>query len=120
MGQRGDNLSAQEGADLLLRAYQQGISYWDTSEDYGTHAHIACALQRLPRNQVVISSKLNLPAKPIEGLLEELATSYVDILFIHDVSLDEVPAARDTLQTWQEEKTKGGFKLLAFLPIAPW
>ncbi len=107
MGYRGDDLSAQAGANLLAWAHQQGIIFWDTSEDYGTHAHIACALQRLPRDQIVIATKLNLPANPIESALETLGTSYVDILLVHDVELDEILAARDTLQGWQKQKDRG-------------
>jgi aryl-alcohol dehydrogenase-like predicted oxidoreductase len=112
MGHRGDQLPPREGADLLIQAYQQGINFWDTSEDYGTHAHIACALRNLPRHEVVISSKLNLPASAIESLLEELGTSYVDILLVHDVGLDEVQAAREVLQGWQKEKAKGKIRAI--------
>src|SRR5512138_2907009 len=107
MGNRGDHLSPAEGVDLLIHAYRQGINFWDTSEDYGTHVHIACALRKLPRQQVVISSKLNLPVNPVESLLEELGTSYIDILLIHDVSVDEIPAAKEVLQDWQKEKSQG-------------
>jgi len=107
MGSRGDSLLPQAGADLLIYAYQRGITLWDTSEDYDTHAHIACALQRIPRSQVVISSKLNLPARPVDGLLQELDTCYLDILFVHDVGLDAIQAAKETLQSWQREKSTG-------------
>ncbi len=107
MGSRCDRLSIEEGSDLLLFAHHLGITYWDTSEDYGTHPHIACALQHISRQQVVISSKLNLPAGPIDGLLEELGTSFVDILLVHDVSLDDADEALETLQSWQKEKRFG-------------
>jgi hypothetical protein len=43
MGPLSDHLSPQEGAALLLQALDQGISFWDTSDDYGTHPHVACA-----------------------------------------------------------------------------
>lgn len=112
MGHRGDQLLPLEGADLLIYAFRQGINFWDTSEDYGTHTHIACALQNIPRHKVVISSKLNLPATPVESLLQELGTSYIDILLVHDVSLEEVPAARDVLQSWQKDISKGKIRAI--------
>ena len=70
MGFRGDCLSPEEGAGLLLQAYGLGINFWDTSEDYGTQIHIAHALRKLPRDQVVISSKVNLPVKPVDAMLD--------------------------------------------------
>jgi aryl-alcohol dehydrogenase-like predicted oxidoreductase len=83
------------------------VNYWDTSEDYGTQQHIAEALRKLPRDQVVISSKINLPGKTIDAMLEELGTSYLDILFIHDVELSDLEEARATLVALQREKAVG-------------
>jgi aryl-alcohol dehydrogenase-like predicted oxidoreductase len=112
MGSWGDNLLPQAGADLLDYAYQQGITFWDTSEDYGTHAHLACALKCIPRNQVVISSKLNIPTHSIDGMLQEMGIDYVDILFIHDVGLDDLKTAKETIQSWQSEKSKGRLRAI--------
>jgi aryl-alcohol dehydrogenase-like predicted oxidoreductase len=120
MGPQGDRLSCQEGADLLIHAYHQGVVYWDTSEDYGTHPHIACALQRLPRDQVVISSKLNLPVGPLENLLEELGTFFLDILFVHDVGPGDVEAAKDALRSWEEEKLAGRVRAIGLTTHSAW
>ena len=112
MGPRGENLSPQDGADLLTHAYRRGINYWDTSEDYGTHPHIAQALRHISRQQVIISSKLNLPVKPIDDLLQELNTTYIDILLVHDVSLNDIDATKAALQSWQEEKSKSRLRAI--------
>jgi len=58
MGPLSDHLSPQEGAALLLQVLDQGISFWDTSDDYGTHPHVACALQSITRDEVTVSSTL--------------------------------------------------------------
>jgi aryl-alcohol dehydrogenase-like predicted oxidoreductase len=107
MGTRSDNLSPSEGADLLLEAFQRGVNYWDTSDDYGSHPHIASALRRCPRDQVVISSRTGFPGKPVNVLLEELDTDYLDILFAHDVAIDLIELARDALISWQEQESSG-------------
>jgi predicted aldo/keto reductase-like oxidoreductase len=112
MGFRGDCLSLEEGAGLLLQAYGLGINFWDTSEDYGTQIHIAHALRKLPRDQVVISSKVNLPVKPVDAMLDELEIKCLDILLIHDVELGEIDEAKATLESCQAEKALGRIRTL--------
>jgi uncharacterized protein len=107
LGERFEHMSIPDGADLLLYAHQRGITSWDTSEDYGTHEHVAHALRLLPRDQVVISTKLNLPNHPLDHLLEELGTDYIDILFVHGVEVDHLDEARAALIRWQKEKARG-------------
>jgi hypothetical protein len=33
------------GARLLVEAYDRGVNFWDTSDDYGTHLHVGRALR---------------------------------------------------------------------------
>ncbi|MBT6149508.1 MAG: aldo/keto reductase, partial [Gemmatimonadetes bacterium] len=44
-------------ARLLRFAYDQGINFWDTADQYGTHAHVAAALEGVGRQHVTITSK---------------------------------------------------------------
>ena len=53
MGPQSDRMSPQAGASLLLQALAQGVSFWDTADDYGTHVHVARALRQVPRERVV-------------------------------------------------------------------
>jgi aryl-alcohol dehydrogenase-like predicted oxidoreductase len=112
MGPQSDKMSPEEGAALLLHAFKQGVFFWDTSDDYGTHAHVAHALRQLPRNEVVICSKTETPDKPIESILEELETDYLDILLLHGFDSGTVSAARETLKSWQPHKTSGKVRAL--------
>ncbi|MFN2134042.1 MAG: aldo/keto reductase [Anaerolineae bacterium] len=107
MGPLSDHLSPQEGAALLLQALDQGISFWDTSDDYGTHSHVAWALQHIAREEVTVSSKIREPGTTVAQVLDELDTSYLDILFVHEVTLDGVETAREMLRAWQGEKERG-------------
>jgi len=107
MGPLSDQLSPQEGAALLLQALDQGISFWDTSDDYGTHPHVACALQSITRDEVTVSSKLREPGTTVEQVLDDLGTSYLDILFVHEVSLAGVDTSREMVRAWQGEKKRG-------------
>jgi aryl-alcohol dehydrogenase-like predicted oxidoreductase len=107
MGPLSDHLSPQEGAALLLQALDQGVSFWDTSDDYGTHPHVAWALRRIPREEVTVSSKIREPGTTVDQVLEELGTSYLDVLFVHEVALTGVNVSREMLRTWQGEKERG-------------
>ena len=84
---------------LLHRAFDLGINVFDTSPDYGSGRSerlIGEALRELPRDQVVVSTKLPLaaappgtpvtPARPealapaVEASLRRLRTDYLDVL----------------------------------------
>lgn len=112
MGPQSDKMSPEEGAALLVHAFEQGVRFWDTSDDYGTHAHVAHALRQIPRDQVVICSKTETPDKPIEGILKELDTDYLDILLVHGFDSTEVDGVRETLRSWQQHKASGKVRAL--------
>jgi aryl-alcohol dehydrogenase-like predicted oxidoreductase len=112
MGPQGDKMSPAEGAALLLHAFEQGVYFWDTSDDYGTHQHVAHALRRIPRDQVAVCSKTETQNKQIENILEELKTDYVDLLLLHGYDLSEADAAKETLRSWQKHKASGKVRAL--------
>jgi predicted aldo/keto reductase-like oxidoreductase len=77
-----------EGFNRLIRyAYDQGITYIDTSESYKTHTMIRDAIKGLPREKLFIQSKMpGVPEKPLEVLdryLKELGVDYIDSLLLH-------------------------------------
>jgi len=112
MGPQSDKMSPEEGAALLVHAFKQGVFFWDTSDDYGTHPHVAHALRQAPRDQVVICSKTETPDKPIESILQELETDYLDILLLHGFDSSKVSEARETLKSWQQHKASGKVRAL--------
>lgn len=112
MGPQGDQMSPEQGSALLLHAFEQGVHFWDTSDDYGTHEHVAQTLRQIPRNQVVICSKTESEDKPIENILEELKTDYLDILLVHGYDSTETDATKEVLQSWQQYKASGKVRAL--------
>jgi aryl-alcohol dehydrogenase-like predicted oxidoreductase len=114
LGPLGDRLSSGEGAALLLQALDRGISFWDTSDDYGTHPHVAHALRQVPRDQVVIASKTVEPVGAVERIRAELDTDYLDILFVHCVGSGWAEAAREAIRMWQQDKAQGRVRALGF------
>jgi aryl-alcohol dehydrogenase-like predicted oxidoreductase len=84
------DISPNEGGRRLAEALGLGVNFWDTSDDYGTHPHVADALGRVKRREVVVADKTNAASKEegwkaIENSLKALETQYVDIMFLHIV-----------------------------------
>jgi len=78
----------QENFNLLIRyAYDRGITYIDTAENYRTHTWIREAIKGLPRKKLFIQSKMpRIPERPLEVIdryRQELGVDYIDSLLIH-------------------------------------
>ncbi|MFC1485894.1 aldo/keto reductase [Candidatus Latescibacterota bacterium] len=88
----------QDGFNRLLRyAYDQGITYIDTSVGYKTMPWMRDALKGIPRENLFIQSKLERrvenPREAIDTLRKDLGVEYIDSLLVH--------AVRSA--TWDEE-----------------
>lgn len=91
------------GARLLARAYDLGVNFWDTSDDYGTHPHVARALRQVGRDDVVIATKTYASTavgarRSVTKALRELGVKAVDLFLLHAVdSVDELEAKQPAL-----------------------
>lgn len=75
-------------SDLFRAAYDQGVFFWDTADQYGTHPHVKEALKRVSREKVVILTKTHASTEKemradIDRFRRELGTDYIDILLLH-------------------------------------
>jgi aryl-alcohol dehydrogenase-like predicted oxidoreductase len=80
----------KQAAVILKEALDLGVNTWDTSDDYGTHPHVAEALKIVDRKEVVIADKSNALSeedgwKALEYSRNSLNTDYIDIMFLHIV-----------------------------------
>jgi aryl-alcohol dehydrogenase-like predicted oxidoreductase len=83
-------------ASLLRLAYDCGINFWDAADEYGSHPHIARALQGVPRDAVVIATKTTSRSakavrRDVERFLRELNTDVLDIVLMHFVTQRDWP-----------------------------
>ena len=80
-------LGQEEFTRLIRYAYDQGITYIDTAQNYRTHEMVRGAIKGLPREKLFIQSKMpGRPEKPLEVLdryRRELDTDYIDSLLVH-------------------------------------
>lgn len=75
-------------ADLFKAGYDQGINFWDSADQYGSHTYVREALKSVPREKVVILSKTNSTdaasvKADIDRFRRELGVDYIDILLLH-------------------------------------
>ena len=75
-------------ADLFRAAYDDGVTFWDSADQYGSHPHIREALKRVPREKVAIMTKTSASTEKemradLDRYRRELGTDYIDILLLH-------------------------------------
>jgi aryl-alcohol dehydrogenase-like predicted oxidoreductase len=78
-------------ADLLRAAFDDGINFWETADQYGSHPHVGEALKKVKREEVVILTKTNSNSyesikKDLDRFRKELGTDYMDIILLHAVT----------------------------------
>jgi len=99
-----------EGVGNLLSAgVDNGINFWDSADQYGTHPHVKEALKKVGRDKVVILSKTHASTADemkadIDRIRREIGTDYIDILLLHCM-MDA---------TWPERK-KGAMEYISEL-----
>ena len=101
-------------SDLLRAAFDEGINFFDTADQYGSHPHVKEALKKIDRDKVVILSKTNSKSyKDVKSDLEryksELGTDYFDIILLHAITdpkwNENMKGAMEALSEAKEEGT---------------
>ncbi len=100
------NGGSDEGAvEVIRRAIESGVTFIDTAEAYRTEEVVARAIQDVPRDSLVISTKISrwqdLDAAGIEASVDErlrvLGTDYLDVCHLHGVTIDRYDEVIDRL-----------------------
>ena len=108
----------EAGSKLMLKALDEGVTFWDTAEGYGTQPHLGAAVRQINRAEVVIQTKTG--AKNYEGAnasitrsLQELQTDYLDVLLLHGISTPEDLVSREgALEAFREAKAAGKVRVI--------
>ena len=100
-------------ADLFRAAYDQGVIFWDTADQYGTHPHAKEALKSVPREKVTILSKTHASTAQemrddLDRFRRELGTDYIDILLLHCMMDGDWPRRKQgAMEVISEAREKG-------------
>ena len=105
---------------LLEYAYEAGIRYFDGADLYGTHGMIAEAFQNIPREEIIIGSKIWTrpggipePERPdadivVDRFRKELNTDYIDLMQLHCmVTADWTETEKRQMDILSDLKSKG-------------
>lgn len=106
-------------AVILKQAYDKGIYFWDTADDYHTHRHVREGMKGIPRENLVIATKTfgasaSEATRVLDRALGELQIDYVDLYFLHSVDSLEGYEKRmsDALAGFKEAKAAGKIKAI--------
>ncbi len=106
-------------SELFRAAYDQGVFFWDSADQYGSHPHLKEALKTVPRDKVTIMSKSRATTAAdmradLDRFRREIGTDYIDIVLLHcmmDADWDvRLKGAMDVLSEAKEKgiiRTKG-------------
>jgi predicted aldo/keto reductase-like oxidoreductase len=101
---------------LVRYAYDRGITYFDTADQYGSHIYLRAALKGLPREKLFIQTKTRattaaMARADVQRFREELGTDYVDTLLMHCMQKGSWPVDfRPVMDVLSEAKSKGWVK----------
>jgi predicted aldo/keto reductase-like oxidoreductase len=100
-------------ADLLHFGFDQGLTFWDSADGYGSHPHLKEALKRVPREKVAIMTKTRARTAAemradLDRFRREIGTDYLDIVLLHALTAADWPRERagamDVLAEAREKK----------------
>ena len=100
-------------SDLLLNGYDHGLRFFDAADAYGSHPHVAEALQNIPRDKVTVLTKTwsrdpKAARADLDRYRRELRTDYLDICLMHCVTeSDWTERYRGVMDVFSEAKQKG-------------
>ena len=82
---------------LLHFAHERGVNFWDTADQYGTHHHVATALEEVGRENAVVTTKTTSRSasgvkQDVLRFLKELRTDYLDVVLLHCLTETGWPA----------------------------
>ncbi len=77
-------------ADMLKFGYDNGITFWDSADQYGSHPHLREALKSVKRENIAILTKTSVSTAPemkaaLDRYRRELDTDYIDILLLRSM-----------------------------------
>lgn len=126
-----------ESLNVLHRALELGINFWDTAEVYGPFENeklLGKAFKNIPRDKVILATKFGFTwdeknqingtdsssshiRKSIEGSLKRFGTDYIDLYYQH--RLDPNTPIEETIQTLGELVKAGKIRYIGLSEVGP-
>ena len=106
-------LGVEGVANLFKAGYDQGLTFWDSADQYGSHPHLKEALKSVPREKVTILSKTHASTEKqmradLDRFRREIGTDYIDILLLHNMQDADWPdRKKGAMEVISEARQKG-------------
>lgn len=100
-------------ADLFRAAFDNGVTFWDSADQYGTHPHLKAALKNVKREKVTILSKTHASTAQemkadLDRFRREIGTDYIDIVLLHCMLEKNWPdRKKGAMEVLSEAREKG-------------
>jgi aryl-alcohol dehydrogenase-like predicted oxidoreductase len=110
-----EHITRSHAERCLNHAIDSGITYLDTSPDYGSEPHVG-AVMRSRRNEVFLATKINKRSRDsvleeLQQSLEKLQTDHVDLIQVHAVNafadLEQALAKDGAVAALEEARAQG-------------
>ena len=98
---------------LFQNGYDNGLRFFDSADAYGSHPHVADALQHMDRSKVTVLTKSEARngqdmRADLDRFRRELKTDYLDVVLIHCVTEgDWTTRFQSAMDALSEAKQKG-------------
>ncbi|MDQ6701174.1 MAG: aldo/keto reductase [Acidobacteriota bacterium] len=106
-------LGVEGVANLFKSGYDQGLTFWDSADQYGSHPHLKEALKTVKREKVTILSKTHASTEKqmradLDRFRREIGTDYIDILLLHNMQDADWPdRKKGAMEVISEAQQKG-------------
>lgn len=103
-------------SELFRAAFDQGVFFWDSADQYGSHPHLKEALKTVSRDKVTILSKTRATTAAdaradLDRFRREIGTDYIDIVLMHCMmDADWDVRQKGVMDVLSEAKEKGIIK----------
>jgi aryl-alcohol dehydrogenase-like predicted oxidoreductase len=100
-------------AALLQAGVDEGLSFWDLADGYGSHPHAREALKSVPRDRVVIMTKTRASTESemradLDRFRREIGVDRIDIVLLHCMTASDWPQRKaGAMAVLSEAKEKG-------------
>jgi len=99
--------------DLVWFGFDNGVTFWDAADQYGSHPHLKAALKHIPRERVAIMTKTHAKTytemrRDLDRYKQELGTDYLDIVLLHAVQEADWPTQRAGAMEYLSEMHEKG------------
>jgi predicted aldo/keto reductase-like oxidoreductase len=100
-------------ADLLWYGFDNGLTFWDSADQYGSHPHLKHALKNVAREKVTIMTKTHAKTademrKDLDRYRKEIGADYLDIVLLHAVQEPDWPEQRKGAMDYLSEMREKG------------